>query len=132
VTLPWTWVEERLERAHNYWLATVDDDGSPYVRPVWCVWVDGGLLFTSSASSRKAANLTARPAVSVQLELVREVVVVAGTAGEATPDALELAAYESKYRWLPPASQSWYRVEPSGVYASDEATYPESATNFAL
>jgi nitroimidazol reductase NimA-like FMN-containing flavoprotein (pyridoxamine 5'-phosphate oxidase superfamily) len=132
MSLPWSWAEERLLGAHNYWLATVGADGRPYLRPVWCVWHDGGLVFTASATSRKIRNALANPTVTVALELVREVVVVDGTLAEhdAGPDAI--AAYEAKYAWRPPPIQRWYRVSASRVYASDEATYPESATTFTL
>jgi hypothetical protein len=68
--------------------------------------------------------------VSVQLELVREVVVVEGTAAETGPDPATLAAYHEKYAWLPPASQRWYRVSPARIYTMDEATYPASETTF--
>ena len=130
--LPWAWVEERLASAHNYWLATVARDGRPYVRPVWCVWQGGVLVFTASPRSRKVRNLLADPRVSVHLELVREVVVVDGDAApyEAGDDLL--AAYEAKYNWQLPAGQGWFAVVPSSIYAADEATYPESSTTFAL
>ena len=130
--LAWAWVEERLGSAHNYWLATVEPDGRPYVRPVWCVWGGGVLVFTASPKSRKVRNLLANPRVSVQLELVREVVVVDGDAGPYEPSEELLAAYEAKYNWQLPSSQDWYAVVPSSIYAADEATYPESSTTFAL
>jgi nitroimidazol reductase NimA-like FMN-containing flavoprotein (pyridoxamine 5'-phosphate oxidase superfamily) len=130
--LPWEWVEERLASAHNYWLATVEGDGPPYVRPVWCVWRSGALVFTASPTSRKVRNLLASPGVSVQLELVREVVVVEGDAGPREPSEELRAAYEAKYNWQPPAGQGWYAVVPSNIYAADEATYPASSTTFAL
>jgi hypothetical protein len=130
--LPWEWVEERLAAAHNYWLATVEPGGRPYVRPVWCVWRGGALVFTASPTSRKVRNLLASPPVSVQLELVREVVVLEGDARPYEPGDDLLAAYVAKYGWQPPSSQAWYGVVPSSIYAADEATYPESSTRFAL
>ena len=130
--LAWEWVEERLATAHNYWLATVEPGGRPYVRPVWCVWQGGVLVFTASPTSRKVRNLSASPSVSVQLELIREVVVVEGIAGPHEPSEDLLAAYVAKYGWQPPAGQGWYGVAPSSIYAADEATYPASSTTFAL
>jgi PPOX class probable F420-dependent enzyme len=130
--LPWEWVEERLLATHNYWLATVERDARPYVRPVWCVWRDGVLVFTASPTSRKVRNLLANPRVSVHLELPREVVVVGGAAAAREPSEDLLAAYEAKYNWQPPGSQGWYAVVPESIYAADEATYPSSSTTFAL
>ena len=132
MTLAWEWVEERLVGTHNYWLATVDAEARPYVRPVWCVWHDGLLVFTASPTSRKVRNLLANPHVSVQLELVREVVVVEGEARECDPTPSALAAYAAKYDWQPPPGQRWYAVRPRRIHASDEATSPESNATFSI
>jgi nitroimidazol reductase NimA-like FMN-containing flavoprotein (pyridoxamine 5'-phosphate oxidase superfamily) len=124
-------VEERLGSARNFWLATSTDRG-PYVRPVWCLWRDGTLLFTSSPTSRKARAIAADPRVSVHLELVREVVVLDGRVEETEPTAEAADAYAEKYGWRPPAGPRWYGMRPARCYAADEATYPESATVFTL
>jgi pyridoxine/pyridoxamine 5'-phosphate oxidase len=84
-TLPWAWAERRLVDAWNYWLATAAPGRGPYVRPIWALWCDAGLLFTTSPSSRKARDFLAEPGVSVHAELEREVVVVDGTVREASP-----------------------------------------------
>jgi nitroimidazol reductase NimA-like FMN-containing flavoprotein (pyridoxamine 5'-phosphate oxidase superfamily) len=128
--LPWAWVEERLLDTWNYWLATASEARGPHVRPIWCVWWDGALLFTSSPSSRKLRDLGADPRAAVHLELVREVVVLEGRVDETTPDQNATAAYAAKYGWLPPVAQRWYALRPSSVYAALEETYPASATRF--
>ena len=33
--LPWSFVEERMATAREYWVARVDPDGRPYLAPVW-------------------------------------------------------------------------------------------------
>jgi len=130
--LPWAWVEERLLDTWNYWLATASEARGPHVRPIWCVWWDRGLLFTSSASSRKVRDLEADPRAAIHLELVREVVVVEGSVSETSADPAAAGAYAAKYAWLPPATQGWYVLRPTSVYAALEATYPASATRFKL
>jgi transketolase N-terminal domain/subunit len=92
VKVTWDWVEERLVSARNFWLATSTERG-PYVRPVWCLWRDGALLFTSSPTSRKVRAIKADPRVSVHLELVREVVVLDGTVEETEPAPEAADAY---------------------------------------
>jgi pyridoxine/pyridoxamine 5'-phosphate oxidase len=129
--LPWDWVDERLDRSWNYWLTTTSAAG-PYTRPVWCLWSGGGLLFTTSTSSRKARDFLADPRVSLHPELVREVVVVDGRVEPAVPNDAAIEAYERKYGWRPPAEQAWFVVRPMRVYAADEATFPASATFFDL
>ena len=130
--LSWEWVEHRLQSSWNYWLATISPDGRPYVRPVWCIWRDDVLLFTTGMRSRKAQNFLVDPRVSVHPELVREVVVVDGVVEPAEPDTEAIDAYERKYGARPPAGQGWFKVRPSRIYAADEETYPESATSFEV
>src|SRR5438309_616284 len=59
--LPWAWAVERLERSHDYWVATVRPDGRPHVMPVWGVWLQDAVRFSSSRGSRIARNLDANP-----------------------------------------------------------------------
>jgi hypothetical protein len=33
--LPWSWAEGRLTKSHDYWVATVRQDGRPHLMPVW-------------------------------------------------------------------------------------------------
>src|ERR687885_452744 len=59
--LPWSWAEQRLVASRNYWLASGRPDGRPHVMPVWGVWHQRSLWFSSSRGSRKARNLAADP-----------------------------------------------------------------------
>src|SRR5207247_1918364 len=59
--LHWSWAAERLTAARNYWVATVWPDGRPHIMPVWGMWDDSTLWFTSSAGPRKGRNLTTDP-----------------------------------------------------------------------
>jgi len=36
--MPWSWAEQRLAGSHNYWLATVRQDGRPHLMIVWGLW----------------------------------------------------------------------------------------------
>lgn len=68
----WSSVIEHLERSTaTYWLATVDRDRNPQVRPIMAVWVHGELHFSSGAATRKSKNLALDPhcAVAVEHEL---------------------------------------------------------------
>ena len=57
----WQWAVERLEAARNYWLATTKVDGAPHVMPVWGLWLDGAVLFSTSPESIKARNFARDP-----------------------------------------------------------------------
>ena len=63
--LPWSWAEERLIASHDYWVATVWPDGRPHVMPVWGIWHDESVWFSSSAHGRaRPATCAPIPAVS--------------------------------------------------------------------
>ena len=87
--LPWTWAAERLAAARSYWIATVSAAGRPHVRPVWGVWLDGGLVF-STGSPVAAGNLSSHTDVTVHLENTQDVVIIEGTGERVTaPDDLQ-------------------------------------------
>jgi PPOX class probable F420-dependent enzyme len=65
--LPWSWAEERLTASRNYWVASSWPDGRPHAMPVWGIWHDGALWFSSSRQSRKARNLAADPRVAISI-----------------------------------------------------------------
>lgn len=117
--LSWPYVVQRLERAHNYWLATVRRDGRPHATPLWGVWVDGALWFDGPPATRWARNMAGNPAVSVHLES-DDVVILEGVAEdvEAVADAdltaRIVAAWDAKYGRLhpEPAAQGIFRLRP--------------------
>src|SRR5207247_10129459 len=78
--LPWSWARERLERSHDYWVATVWPNGRPHVMPVWGVWVDEPLWFSASRASRKARNLANRPQCAITTDNAYQPVVTGGAA----------------------------------------------------
>ena len=134
--LPWSWAEERLSASTNYWLATVRPDGRPHVMPVWAVWRDGSLWFSSGGRSRKARILVADPRCSATTDDARDPVVVEGRAERITdPAAIAafLTASNAKYDtdygldFLDPDVNGTYRLDPSwafGVLAGDFAGSP--------
>jgi PPOX class probable F420-dependent enzyme len=77
--LPWSRVEEWLERSHNYWVCTTRRDGRPHAKPVWGLWMDGMVLFSTSPESVTARNLARSPEVVVHLESGDEVAILEGT-----------------------------------------------------
>src|SRR5436190_619714 len=80
---PWSRVEEVLAGARNYWIATAGLVGRPHAAPVWALWLDGVVYFSTGKESRKARNLAANPDVVVHVESAGgEMVIVEGRAEE--------------------------------------------------
>ncbi|GAA3651796.1 hypothetical protein GCM10022224_013340 [Nonomuraea antimicrobica] len=77
---------ERLEHDVDAWVATASVDGTPYMVPLSFLWDGGALLVATASASPTARNLLANGRVRVGIGLVRDVVLVEGTA-HATPAA---------------------------------------------
>ena len=113
--LPWSRVSELLVASRNYWICTTRPDGRPHSAPVWGVWLDGTLYFSTGARSRKGRNLAADPRCVVHLE-GEEAVILEGTAEKVTDLSLLrrfVDAYNPKYQW----NFSAEGLQSGGVYA---------------
>ena len=134
--LPWSWAEERLVAARNYWICTTRPDGRPHAMPVWGVWLEGRLWFSTGPTTQKARNLAASPAVVVHLESGDETVIVEGEGRrERDPAALEafVRAYAEKYdHSVDPADEDTpvFVVRPRFAYTWTERDFPRTATRW--
>jgi general stress protein 26 len=136
--LPWSWPEERLVASRNYWIVSAGDEGRPHAMPVWGLWLNGAVWFSSDPASRKARNISGRPEMVVHLESGDEVVIVKGTAeevGERSELEPFARAYEEKYGFaldLDHPIGLVYRVRPRTVLAWREKDFPTSATRWSF
>jgi hypothetical protein len=142
VPLPWTWATERLTAAPNYWISTTRLDNRPHSRPVWGVWLDGAVYF--STGSLAAVNLPRQPEITVHLESGSEVVIIEGRArlvDDRTLVVRIVEEYNPKYHWdMDPDALPgpFYEVRPRVAFGwiSDDtgldggATFAGSATRW--
>jgi hypothetical protein len=116
--LPWSWVDERLAEATQYWIASVRPDGRPHAVPTWGAWVDGRLWFEGGFATARARNIAANPAVVVHAERGHEVVIVEGIAELQPPPDPDLEARLlvgfGKYR-----SSHGYEADPANWRSSE-------------
>jgi PPOX class probable F420-dependent enzyme len=136
--LPWSAVVGWLTDARNYWVGTTRADGRPHAMPVWGLWTDGALWFSTDPDSLKGRNLAARPDAVVHLESGDEVCVLEGRA-ERVRDHAALATfddrYEAKYQVRPSSmgdAAGVYVLRPATALAWTEAEFPTTATRFAF
>jgi PPOX class probable F420-dependent enzyme len=136
--LPWSRVVEWLTGARSYWVCTTRADGRPHSMPVWGLWLDGTVWFSTDPRSLKARNLESRPDVVVHLESGDEVCVLEGTATrvrDAEPLQRFDDAYLEKYDVRPSAmgeAAGVYVVHPTVALAWAEADFATSATRFTF
>ena len=130
----WSWALERLEKSHNYWIATSRPDGRPHLMVVWGIWWQDAFWFTTGPRTRKAKNIGAHPNVVIGTENADEAVILEGIAHEIEDRSVwrQLAkVYNGKYGGdvepiLMSSDGSVYRVEPQVAFGQDE-----HAENFA-
>jgi PPOX class probable F420-dependent enzyme len=130
----WEWARERLEAARNYWLGTTRADGAPHAMPVWGVWLDGAVVFSTAPYSVKARNFARDPRVVLHVDAADEIVILEGEVERIALDQPTADRYAAKYdyRPQPPGSddEGWYRLRPRTAYAWQD--FPRSVTRFAF
>jgi pyridoxine/pyridoxamine 5'-phosphate oxidase len=127
--LPWSWAEERLAAARNYWIVTAAPDGEPSAAPVWGVWADGAVYFGTNPRSQKGRNLARDPRAVVHLESGDEVVILHGEVERCPLEDSVADAYEAKYDYRPEVPE-FLRLRLSRALAWLESDYPKTATRF--
>jgi PPOX class probable F420-dependent enzyme len=137
--LPWAEAERRLTVSHDYWIATVRPDGRPHAMPVWGVWLEGRLWFSSGGRSRKARNLAADPRCTVTTDDAQNPVVLDGVAeriADADGIGAFVAATNAKYdagmttAFLDPAVNGTFAVRPERVIAMSHDDFTGSPTRW--
>lgn len=130
--LHWKRIREQMTRARNYWVATTRADGRPHCVPVWGIWFEEIFYFATGATSQKARNLAANPAIAVHLESGDEVTILEGVAESITDADLRMRldhAYYAKYQ-THLDDNPVFAVRPRVAFAWQEHDFPGSATRW--
>ena len=137
--LPWSWATERLARSHDYWLATTRPDGRPHVMPVWGLWWEDAVWFSSGLRSSKTRNLAADPRCALTTDNAQEPVVLEGAAVQVRDaDAIRGfaerlgAKYETAYPddFFDPDVNGTFRVAPTWAFGLVESDFEGSPTRW--
>jgi len=137
--LPWSYVEERVRVASNYWITTVGPDGRPHARPVDGVWIDGALCFGGSPETRWVRNLMANPSISVHLSSEAEAIILEGTAEYVTDPSHSLAAqsmaasrekYPQYFSGNDVSFRPFWALRPTTAFAWTLQGFPRGATRW--
>jgi hypothetical protein len=101
--------------------------------PVWGLWLDDAVVFSSSPSSVKARNIRREPRLVIHLESGDEVVILEGAAEHVPLDDAIADANGAKYGFRPEVNDPdacWVSLRPSRAFAWLESSYPDTATRF--
>jgi hypothetical protein len=132
----WAGVAARLSASRNYWIISSRADGRPHAAPVWGVWLDEAIWFSTDPQSIKGRNLADRPEVVVHLESGDDVVIVEGVAGPAPQARFEAyrAEYKRKYDFDHPdwdaADSAVFSVAPRRIMTWNESEFPASGVSW--
>lgn len=139
---PWSWALERLEKSHNYWIATSRRDGRPHLMVVWGVWWENAFWFSTGPNTRKAKNMIAHRYSCIGTERADEAVIVEGLPEVITDRAVWkrfASVYNAKYGGdveplLVSTGGNVYRVEPRTAFGQDEhaENFAESVTRWGF
>lgn len=137
---PWSWAIERLEKSHNYWIATSRPGGSPHLMLVWGIWWQDAFWFSTGRRTRKARNIAAHPRCVIGTEKADEAVILEGTVEEVKDRAVWkgiVEIYNCKYGGdvgplLESSGSSVFRVQPRVAFGQDEHSenFSESVTRW--
>jgi hypothetical protein len=133
--LPWSKVEEWLLVSRNYWVCTTRSDGRPHAKPVWGIWMEGMVVFSTAPASVTGRNLRRDPRLAIHLESGDEVAILEGEVGRLADDLFErnADAYEAKYDYRPPPTgEPPWALGPEKVLSWTEADFPSTATRWTL
>jgi general stress protein 26 len=135
--LPLSHIDEQMRLSRNYWVCTTRSDGSPHAMPVWGVWFEAALFFSTDPNSRKGRNLAANPHIVIHLESGDDVVILEGIVQIIREAALLKRAdeaYFEKYQYHMvenvEAPGLVYRVQAQVAYTWFEKNFPASATRW--
>ncbi len=134
----WAAAERRLKASRNYWITSTRRGGRAHAIPVWGLWLDGAVYFSSDPASVKGRNVAARPDIVIHLESGDEAVILEGRA-ECVTDGAELKrfadVYEKKYAFRVDTDNPMYgvyRLHPDVALTWSERAFQASATRWVF
>ncbi len=135
-TCNWNAIGDKLAHARNYWISSMCPNGRPHAMPVWGLWLDGALHFSTSRASRKGRNLAGNPHVVAHLESGDDLVVVEGVVEEVVDSSVLLRyadGYDAKYHLQPDTANAddvTYVVVPRVAFTWQESAFVDSAVRW--
>jgi hypothetical protein len=137
-TQSWLAIGDKLAQARNYWISSTRPDGRPHAMPVWGLWLDGALHFSTSRASRKGRNLAGNPHVVAHLESGDDLVIIEGTVEVVVDPAVLLRyadGYEAKYDIRPDTAKAddvTYVMVPRVAFTWQESEFVDSAVRWTF
>jgi len=113
----------------------------PHVMPVWGVWMEDALWFSSSRGSRKARNLPANAHCTITTDNAYEPVVIEGEAvlidnlgviGAFVAETNQKYKTDYSIDFFNPADNACFNVAPTWAFGLTEADFTGSPTRWVF
>lgn len=98
----WLDAQAQFQQATKYWLTTINPNGKPHVMPIFSIWLDDCVYFTSNPDAQKAKNIAQNPHCVITADGKTLDVIIEGEVQRVTDkDTLEKVRqrYADKYNW---------------------------------
>jgi rhodanese-related sulfurtransferase len=136
--LKWKAVQEQLEKAPNYWFASVRRSGRPHVVPRDGVWVDDACYYGGSPATVHSRIIQHNPSVTMHIGDGISAVIVEGRVTRVKPDrrlaeVLAKGAEKYKHYGYNMSAEQYMALEISALRADKILAWtnlPENATRF--
>jgi hypothetical protein len=114
--LSWDVVNQKLEQARVYWLASTRADGRPHVVPRDGVWIENALYYGGHEQTVHHRNVVANPAVAMHIGDGMEAIIVEGRV-TVEPQSVEQASMlaDASYAKYPQYGRMDLKLYQSGV-----------------
>lgn len=129
----WSDIERDLQLARNYWVCSTRPDGRPHAMPVWGLWLQEAVWFSTSPQSVKARNFAHDPHCVIHLESGDDAVILEGVVHRVDPDEPAVAQFVSDYFGkygikvaVHDPDFALYRLPPTKAYTWKEQNFPTS------
>ncbi|HET6298419.1 MAG TPA: pyridoxamine 5'-phosphate oxidase family protein [Kribbella sp.] len=98
------------------WVSTASADGSPYLMPLSFLWDGESLWLSTAAKNPTSLNLQATGLLHLAIGRTRDVVLITGTAKQATPSPETADAFATKAGFDPRASNyPFFQITPTRI-----------------
>ena len=132
MSITWNEIALSLAPERNYWLCTINSDGSPHAVPVWGVVLKTDLYLFSERNTAKVRNVKNDPRVVIHLESSDNVVIVHGQLENVGPPSNNPNVVEALAAKYARPSDGTYLPESDSDFVVIYALHPHRALSWDL
>jgi len=119
-------VKEFLTQGHTLILATIRKSGAPFMTPLWYVYHEGSVYFSTLSKSAKVQHLRRDPRACIMIEEGKKWIDLHVVVANCTVEILEGDEHEKWYRSVSDPKYKDFRGERAAAPAATQKHYAQS------